>query len=173
VKPKYEIGQTIYWVDSGVHKEKEIPCPICYGKLSVTIILGDGSQERSECGYCAHGIEGPHGTMKTWKPSADIMSGVITGISNRAGWTYEIGYSSIQENELFKTKAEAEPLQKVKLVEETERAQKWFEDSYKQATKKQIWSTGYHRRCIKDAKRQIEWHELRLQRIKALKGVEG
>lgn len=168
---KYKLGDMVYWVESSAHYQKQIPCPMCFGKRFVTIILGDDSQERIECGFCQRGLESPSGTATTWEPSAHILSGTITGVSSRDGLKYEVGfgYRSIYECELFPDEQSAESLRLVKFEEEKARADFWFMESFVTAKKKQVWSAGYHRECIKREKRTIEWHELRLGMIKESK----
>lgn len=162
----HNIGDTIYWVRSSTNYGKTIPCTVCFGKKVVTIILGNGEHETSECGFCSHGFEYATGYCNTWVPHAEVRQGVITGISTRDGVKYECDWESLRLHEVFLTKEEAEISCAEKLKEETERAEKWFKDSYVQATKKQLWSHGYHKGCIERAERSIEWHKLRLGMIK-------
>lgn len=162
---KYNIGDTVYWVEASTHYQKSIPCPMCFGKCFVTIILGDDSQEKIECGFCQKGYERACGIAKTWEASAMVCSGAITGVSSRDGVRYEVGYRSVYEHEIF-TKEEAELVRVEKLAEVTSQAEHWFKESFVNAKKNQIWSAGYHRECIKREKRTIEWHELRLGMIK-------
>lgn len=165
---KYNLGDTVYWVESSAYYQKQIPCPMCFGKCYVTIILGDDSQEKIECGFCQRGCDRPSGYATTWEPFAKVCSGVITGLSTKDGNRYEVGYRTINEHEIY-TEAEAQLVCQTKLKEETERAAFWFGESFVTAKKKQVWSAGYHRECIKREKRTIEWHELRLGMIKESK----
>jgi hypothetical protein len=36
----FKIGDTVWVPDCG-NRQKQIPCPVCFGKLRVTIILGN------------------------------------------------------------------------------------------------------------------------------------
>lgn len=163
---KYKIGDTIYWVESSAHYQKQIPCPMCFGKKFVTIILGDDSQEKIECGACQRGTERPSGFATVWEPSANILSGTITGVSTKDGIRYEVGYKTIRESEAFESDKEAEPYRLLKYEEEKSRADLWWQESFVNAKKKQIWSANYHRECIKREERTIEWHKYRLMKIK-------
>lgn len=166
---KYNIGDKVYWVYSESRYSKKIPCPMCFGNRMVTIILGDDSQIKSECGYCGRGDNGPSGTATTWEPIAIVKSGVITGVTTRSGIRYEVGFESLEEHELFSSELEAKKVREVKYKKEVERSERWFRDNFKRAKESQIWSTGYHRNCIKDNKKSIEWHQLRLAMIKEKK----
>jgi hypothetical protein len=156
------IGDKVYWVESHTHYGKTIPCPMCFGKRYVTIILGDGSETSSECGMCSHGLDRATGQSKTWDATAIIHSGVISGISTREGCKYEVGYSSVYQHECFDSEEEARPTRDRKQKEAEELLDKWFKDSFIQCKKSQIWNAGYHRGQIKYHEQQIEWHKMRL-----------
>jgi len=162
MKPKYELGQLVYFVESGIHYSKKIPCPMCFGKQFVTIILGDDTQQKIECGYCSNGLERATGQATIWEPSAIIKSGEITGINRCDGWVYSIGFNSTKESEIFISKEDAEVERMKQLEGVTERAKKYFIDNFIQAKKKQVWSAGYHKNQIKHHEKSIEWHNARL-----------
>jgi len=170
MKNKFNIGQLAYYVESSTNYGKMVPCEMCFGKCFVTIILGDDSKEKIECGACGHGVHSPSGQMKIWEPSSVTHSGLIAGIEkDDEAWSYKIGYRNLKEHELFNSKEEAEP----KRLKEFERCEKtaetWYEDSFISTKKKQIWSASYHRDSIKRSKRSIGWHEMRLMKIKEKK----
>lgn len=160
------IGDIIYWVESSANYGKEIPCPMCFGKRFVTLILGDDSKCEIECGYCSHGVDRPSGIAKTWEPHAAVRSGKITGISTRDGIRYEAGYTSLYAHETYDSQAIADEVCKSRLEEVKKHAEEWHIESFVNCKKKQIWSAGYHRESIKSAERNIEWHKMRLNMIK-------
>lgn len=166
---KYNIGDLVYYVYASNHMEQTISCPICFGNKYCTLILGNDEKVESECGYCSSGFEGPRGYIKTYNPKAEVMSGVINGISMRDGIRYEVGYHSLRESELFTTKESAEPFRKIEEERVIEQAKKWSESNFVNCTKKQMWSAGYHRNQIKDAERKIEWHRSKISMIKESK----
>ena len=165
---KYNIGDTIFWVEASTSYQKQIPCPMCFGKCFVTIILGDDSQEKIECGFCQRGMERPNGFATTWEPTSNVRSGVITGVSTKDGVRYEVGYRSIYEHETY-SEPEAELVRAAKFEEVKEQADRLFQESFVTAKKKQVWSAGYHRQCIEREERTIKWHKLRLGTIKEQK----
>lgn len=162
---KFKIGDNVFWVDAHTHYSKSIPCPMCHGKRVITLILGNGEHETSECGFCSHGVDRPSGFAKAWEPTAEVRAGVITGVSQRDGNRYEFNYETRYEHELFETREAAELACEVRRKEVKEQAEAHFRDSFIQAKKKQIWSNGYHKNCIAAAERSIEWHRLRLGMI--------
>ena len=156
------IGDTIYWVESHTRYDKAIPCPMCFGKRFVTIILGDDSRTESICGMCSHGLEVATGQAKTWEAEAIIKSGKITGISTRDGIKYEIGHQTVEARECFSYESDAHPVRERKLKEAQAQRDEWFRDNFIQCKKNQLWSAGYHRDQVKYHERQIEWHKMRL-----------
>ncbi len=166
---KFNLGDLVFWVEASSNYGKEIPCPMCFGKRFVTIILGNGESELSQCGFCQHGIGAPSGTAKTWEPEAKVMSGAVTGISTRDGIKFEVGYRSFHASELFDNEQGAKVVREEKYKEVKESAEHWFKESFINAKKKQIWSNGYHKDCIKSAERTIEWHQYRLGLIASKK----
>ncbi len=167
VMPKHNIGDEVYFVESSCNYGLAVPCEMCFGKRKVTVILGNEERVESACGYCSHGIDSPSGQSKTWQPNASIGFGPIKGIRQGSeGWVYEIGYHTLNQDELFISREEAEPVMERRLEEERARRKLWERDSFINATKKQIWSVGYHRSQIADHKRRMAWHEMRLCMIK-------
>jgi hypothetical protein len=156
------IGDTIYWVEANANYGKQIPCPMCFGKRFVTVILGDDSRVESECGMCQHGRDRPSGITTTYEPTAVVHKERISGISTKDGVKYEVGWRSLYAHEIYDSEEIAEEVRKAKFIEVTEQAEKWRKDNFVTCTKKQIWSTGYHRSCIERLENNIEWHKMRL-----------
>lgn len=163
---KYNLGDTVYFVYSSANYEKSIPCPVCFGKKFVKITFGNGEEFDTICGYCSHDFEGPTGIAKTWEPFAEIRTEVITGISMKNGLRYETNYGTFSEDELFPSKDLAQVVYEKEFNERKSQAEKWFKDSFVQCKAKQLWSAGYHKRCIESAEKTIEWHKQRLVLIK-------
>ena len=163
------IGDTVYWVESYTHYGKTIPCPMCFGKRFVTIILGDESRTEIICGMCSHGLDVATGQAKTWDAEAVIHSGVITGISTRDGYKYEVGHFTISAHDCLDSEEEAKPVREIRLKQAQEQRDSWKKDNFIQCKKSQIWSAGYHRSCIERAEQNIEWHKSRLNIIKKRK----
>jgi len=163
---KHNIGDKVFWVYSSCYSRKEVECPVCFGELFVTILLGNGEETKSECGYCKKGYGGPTGKASVWEPSALVRDGEITGITTRSGLRYEVGHETIDAHEVFTNKNIAEIERDKRFEEEKERAAKRFEESFVNCKESQLWSVGYHKSEIERAQRSIEWHELRLGKIK-------
>ena len=162
-KPKFNIGDELFHVQSSCRYGVKVPCTICFGKLRVAIILGNGEHVNTECGHCSAGIDPPSGYSTTWKPHAYLVNGPVTGVTREYdGWKYTVGGYTVHECELFTTGKEASPVMESKLKEETERREAYERDHFITATKKQVWSAGYHRDRIADCERTMDWHKMRL-----------
>ena len=165
-KPKYNIGDTVYWIYSSCHYGKKIPCTMCFGKKAVQIILGDGSTINSECGFCSHGLDRATGLTQVWMPHAEIKSGEITGLEKEYEWKYKVGHEHLSEYDLFSNKEDALAPFQERLLQVQKQAENFFKESFVSAIKSQIWNAGYHKECIKRAEQTIEWHQTRLAMIK-------
>lgn len=162
-KPKFNLGDAVFYVDASCNYGTKVPCPICFGKLRVAVILGNDERVYTECGHCAPGMERPSGVATTWGVHAAIVEGTITGIRQDYGsWKYEVSGRNVDGHEIFRTREEAEPVREAKLKEVTEQKRNWERDSFVTATKKQLWSAGYHRSQIRYHERHIDWHKARL-----------
>lgn len=162
-KPRFNIGDGVFYVSSSSHYGKKEPCRVCFGKLKVAVVLGNGEQVMTECQFCQVGVERPSGESMTWDVDARIVNGTITGIRSEGyGWRYEVSGTSVDSQDIFATSEEATPVMQAKLKEVTERKKTYDRDHFVTATKKQIWSAGYHRSRIADAQRTIDWHLARL-----------
>jgi hypothetical protein len=90
---KFQIGDWC-WKPSVRAEKSEEPCPICFGRLEVTLILGNGDQIVTECRYCFVGFDGPFGVV----PSNEYYVGEaqlkqITGIDTRRADDGELEYT--------------------------------------------------------------------------------
>jgi hypothetical protein len=163
---KYSIGQEVYYIESSLNYGKEIPCPMCFGKLEVKLILGDGEECKVECGFCRRGCEEPSGMATTWEPVANLKKAKITGMNiEKDEWIYILGFSHLKESEIYATEQEGGPIRQTTYNELMRKKEEWFRDHFIEAKENQIWNAGYHRRQIKDHEKSIEWHRLRLRMI--------
>lgn len=166
-KPRFNLGDTVFYVEANSHSGFYRPCEMCFGKKKVTIIIGNGEQIDSECGFCKRGVDPPSGQCHDWDARSEICEGTITGIELEYSTpTYRVHGRSLRNYALFSSREEAEPLMQARLKEVQEQRRDWFKSSFVNAKSSQIWSTGYHRNQIKSHERNIEWHRMRLCMIK-------
>ncbi len=170
-QPPFEFGQTVYLVEASPNHQVGRPCPVCFGKLSVTIILGNGEQQPIECEMCEAGYLGPRGIVSVGEVSSSVIQATITGLEMEGDdWRISSNIRSYRQNErrFFAEKESAEQ-RRIELHSEAEdQAQKNFESRFRQG-KKHSWSVGYHRNQIRDLERQLGWHREKLTHKKAVK----
>lgn len=161
------------WLAHVRQERINVTCPICFGKLKVTLILGDDSQVEVECDYCGKGFEGPQGYVTTYEFKSDPVQIEITGRGmHQSGieevWTYQYsGCYIANSDQLFKTQAEA-VVKCVELVAEHEENKAAHAEKRKQyGHKSYTWAAGYHLREIKSHEHQLAWHQQRVQVCKA------
>ncbi len=163
-------GDTVWHAVSGRRQEQE-PCPVCFGKLVVHIILGDESIVESPCDYCGRGCEGPRGTVETWKHEATaerlvIEGREITDTDGKINIVYRFNVHSNSWNtarpaDLFDNEADALAEAKRRKTEYDKEAFELFlrRRSSGERDRTYSWGIGYHRRCAKRDRASAEYHE--------------
>ena len=79
---KYKIGDKV-WCPVAETRNHKITCNVCYGKLMVDILLGNGDKVAVKCNHCGNGYEGPRGYIEEYGfvEKADLRE--ITGVEIR------------------------------------------------------------------------------------------
>lgn len=163
-EPEFHIGQKVFVPWAHAYAQKEIPCPICAGKKSVTLILGSGEHASIECQGCGLGFDGPQGTVKIHAPASGIKEVEITGLSVSDGvFKYSAGYETHEAAEIFLTRDGAEPRRIEKAADAEAQAQRNFESQFKQKRKDHAWSVRYHREAIANLEHSLAWHRRKLE----------
>lgn len=166
----FAIGQQM-WMAVGNSEQTQHPCPICNGNLGVTIILGTGEHLGVLCDGCGLGFDGPRGFIKEWEQHPRAVSFVIGSVkgfrdgewevlSTEGGWAYF--------KDLFVTEAEALGAAVIN-AEKQHESNMQSRQRIKKSAQHLTWSARYHRDCIKDLQRQIDWHTSRLSSGKVKK----
>jgi len=157
------------WLAQVCQERVKQTCPICFGKLAVTLILGDDSQVAVECDYCGKGFEGPRGYVTTHESKSDPVQIEITGREMRQGgieevWTYQFGECYIaKSDQLFETQAEAVVKCTALAAEHEEDKAARAEHRKQYGHKSFTWAAGYHLREIENHERQLAWHRKRVE----------
>jgi len=169
----YNVGDSV-WVASFELREEQIPCPVCFGTLRVTLILGNGESLTLPCDYCGKsGYEGPRGYVTEYRREPRCKSATISAREIREnGVETEIHYSSPDSHsyrpaDVFETQAEA-------IADAQRRADEMAKEEETRAyhIKKNVnqtysWNAGYHLREAKRLKEQIAYHERKAVLCKA------
>lgn len=172
----YNVGDVVWWARCGqVHVSK--PCTICFGKLQVTLILGNGDSVILPCNYCGHGIDPPTGIVKEWEYVAEPRQVTIdyVNISVTAEGQkreYRSTHYMYEEGLIFDTKEEA--LLKCEEIKESLRKEQEGSAYHLKANIKKTysWNAGYHLKCVRRAEQDIEHHRKKAILCKA-KAKEG
>jgi hypothetical protein len=159
----FNIGETV-WIARYGMQEFHDPCLVCFGKLSVTVILGNSESVETPCSYCGLGHDGPRGWTTEYRIEPAVEKVTITGREIREGESTEIIYYGpgghcYQQAVTFETEAEA-LAESVKLCEKETNSREtraaWIK---KDKVKSFAWNTGYHLREAKRLREQITYHE--------------
>lgn len=168
--PEFQIGELVYYVVAYSHAQIRTTCPVCFGKLRVQIILGNGETETIECSACGIGYEGPRGFVDEFGPSSRVGSGIITGIRRgfgRSEWLYDVEGGSCEY--LFRTAEEAEVKRAVLHAEALAQDEKRNDRIIADKKKGLAWAIRYHRSKIRDAEKEIAYHGGKLAAAEAKK----
>lgn len=163
MSPKYNVGDLVYWASCN-HRIITNPCPVCYGNLKVTIILGNGDHVEIPCEYCKNGWEGPTGVEKITQYGPDIKRIIIDGVNTKTditGEKIEYRYNNyiIYPDNVFDTEEEAKIKCSELINQHNQEELEQNEQIKKNKYKSYAWHVGYHMRNAKEAKKQMEYHE--------------
>jgi hypothetical protein len=161
----YKIGD-IVWIPYAGNKQVQIKCPICDGKLKVTLILGNGDECILPCSYCASGYEGPKGHITEYEYGIDATIFTVTGMNiNSTENGEEVEYHSGTPN-CYRTAKVVYPDRELALKAAEDLKREYEEDQVKRADymkydkkKSYSWNAGYHLRNANKMRRDIEYHE--------------
>lgn len=169
---KYEIGQSV-WLALWDSSDNYVTCPDCGGTGRLRVTFHDETQVSVECQRCGPGYERPTGSIKVYDRRARVVQAMITGAEidgMKVEWKTDQHYR-LPEDEIYDSEADAMAAAIVKADqanrEERERIQKKEKD-----TRSWSWNATYHRRCLKEAQRQIEYHTAKLA-VASLKAKEA
>ena len=158
---EYKIGDVV-WIPVGGLRDVPVTCPICFGKLTVRLELGDGSMVQLPCDYCGKGYEGPRGVVVEYTRAPDAEPFTITQIDRRetdAGASVEYhSHSGRYTKEVYATREEA-LARAVEMAAENEATERKRADYIKHNKNMSYsWNAGYHRREAARAAKQVEYH---------------
>ncbi len=165
----FKIGDTVFVAEANAFCRVQKPCPICFGRLAVTLILGNGERTDVECGMCSAGFQGPRGTVNAYEVTSSVEERTVTGIVQEGEhWrVYEHSSAfSTRDGVIFKSREAAEARRKELHEEALAQSKRAFESQFTDQKGRQTWSAGYHRKEIKRLERSLEWHKAKLRERK-------
>jgi hypothetical protein len=175
--PKYKIGDVAWYASCNKHVYKYIPCPVCYGKSEITVILGNDDRVIVPCSYCEEGYRGPTGTVGEYQIMTKAEIFRITGMEINMCGDKEVveyrmanGNSSYwvkKENELFDTQEDAlKKAEELKAQDEKDENEKSERLKYNNL-KSYSWNAGHHLRSAKQAQHDFEYYSKKAVLCKA------
>jgi len=108
---KYALGDSVWHAFSG-YVEREEVCPVCYGKLTVKLILGNDEPVTLPCSFCAPGYSSPTGKIKKLQYVEEAALKKIDAVNilqTEEGEIieYQSGTLLLRPDRIFETKEEA------------------------------------------------------------------
>jgi len=158
----YNVGDKVWYARSG-REEVNHTCPVCYGKLVVTLVLGNDEMIKLPCDYCGKGYESPKGYVVEyeWVSKPELLTIEAVNIKREARGD-EVDYRSdrwvLYPDRIFDT--EEESLSKCEeLSAKNTKDQEEIAIHVKANTNKTYsWKAGYHMRAVKQAEKDIASH---------------
>jgi len=168
---QFKVGDRPWWAIYERLTNVEIPCPVCYGTLEVTLVLGNGDEVRLPCDYCGKGYNGPKGYVHEYQAVAKaerVTIGRVTVTETASGQEREYRVAKNVEDgscwmpapeDLFETEAEANARATEKAEADRLEHETCAEYIKKKTHNSFSWNAGYHMREAKRHRHDIEYHE--------------
>lgn len=159
---KYAIGQQV-WYASFEATTAFVECPDCGGTTRVRVMLPDDTIVSVECEGCRHGCEGSDGRIRVYTRAPKCELVTITGVEIEGDKCEWRGYQHyrMSEDDIFDSEADCMVAAKAKAAQCDQEERDRINQKEK-PLKSWAWHAHYHRKCIKEAQRQIEYHTGRL-----------
>jgi len=162
----FKIGDTV-WVGEFQQRKDRVPCPVCFTKRYVTLILGDDTEVEVECKFCDVGHFGAQGyVIDGYHYVTTATPKTITGMDIRKDeityWFGGIGHqeervAATEEEAVAKAQVDADKYNTNKRELQLERKH----TSYKSYT----WNAGYF---MKKAKGALQDHKHYTEKAKIM-----
>ena len=164
---RFEIGQQI-WVSryDPIAPVYEV-CPDCGGTGRLRVIFHDDTEVSIECRNCSAGYGKPTGRVIVYRNRVCAYLATITGVEMNGKETrWQIDWTSgggriIGDDEAFDNEVDALVYGHVRM-EHYEQEQRERIRSKERDTRTWAWNASYHRKRIKEAQQQIEYHSAKL-----------
>ena len=172
----FVLGQEVWFAQCGT-RQVVLVCPVCCGKLKVTVILGDDTRVEVPCDFCSRGLDGPCGSIADYEYMAEPKLVKITRIDENTSPAERRYYSyhySLDDDLIFFSETEAR--KKCEEVAAEHAQQKAIRLSWSRKSdqcKSYAWKVGYHLREAKKRRKEAEWHDKAAQICKAAQKTKG
>jgi len=164
-----KLGDNV-WVASIERYTESILCLECFGKKSLTVILGDDSRVEIPCVGCACGYDPPTGFMSHAQYKPDVRRETIIRIEVEPDKIEYLTQNShlFKDSEVFDTEEEAEKRAIILMNEHNEEEKKRMYCK-ERPSRTWAWNVHYHRKQIRDAEKTIAYasEKLGIAKLKA------
>jgi hypothetical protein len=170
---EFKIGDEA-WFARWTPRQVTALCPVCFGRRSVTVMLGDESPVIVACHYCAAGFEGPRGSTVEWEHDPVAQKVTVrevhvdevrdgSGVERRVRYLLSSEAGWADDGDLFTNEAEALARAKARTAERFawEDSAEFKKHRKSRALNDAIWAVGYHRREAKRCREEAARHEAR------------
>jgi hypothetical protein len=163
----FAIGD-VKWLPAHQPRKVEVPCPVCFGNLSVVVTLGNGEEFAVLCEGCGLGFNGPQGTIQQYEYEPAAIRFEIARVESMHGTRWRVGSvagGSANYDELVETEEEALAISRQKCADHQEANMRSLQRT-RDGSRRLTWSVRYHNEKIADLERQLEWHRAKAQKVK-------
>lgn len=169
MKKEYNVGDKVWWAKYQRQQVKK-DCPICSGKMRVTVILGNGDHIETDCTFCKRGFQ-KYGWIEEYEyvsavEQVEIIHKEVNEGKDGRQVEYRYGSYCLSLDNAFETKEEAEEKLKEKIAEAQKRDLERLEYGKDNNPKKYSWHVGYYQRKKRDALKEIEWCDKKIAYMK-------
>lgn len=167
IESKFKVGDQVYHATFEPH-ERWDKCPDCLGSKFAKVTFADGLEVTVDCGSCQSGFAPPSGLIKFYVHEPLVRYVLVEGIDIRRHQEsgYEIRYSLSDhrggsETDIFTNEKDAQD--RAELL-----AHAWEADEQVRIARKDkpsgSWAqnASYHRKALKAAQRDAEYHTRKL-----------
>lgn len=166
---QFKIGDSVFCASYGMRQVYKT-CEDCGGTMTMRVILFDGTEHVIECECCRAGWQGSIGKVQTYETWPSVETRIVSGMEiNGETIRYRFGgsnsYNTFDAENVFSTREAAEARADYLADEQKKIEDERFKQKFKN-NKTWSWHVHYHRRQIKDAMKNVEYHTSKLNEAK-------
>jgi hypothetical protein len=166
MEKEYNIGDKIWWAKYEQIEVKKT-CPVCFGKLWVTVILGDDSKVETQCSACERGFQ-QYGYVNEYEYVSAVKEVTIdrkevneTDSGRNVEYRYQ--HYCLDKTNSFSTKEEAEKRLAEMILEKQKEDLARMEHHKNNILHKFSWHVSYYQKQQREALKQIEWADKKIK----------
>jgi hypothetical protein len=156
----FEIGHT-YYLPHHNPTQVSVPCPVCYGKKEVVMILGNGEFVTVQCEGCGLGYEEPRGYIMEYTYEPCVSQFKVESVYSMYGgeWCLKsTGGEKANWTQLHTTEESAREAATTAMQKSLGQNIQQSIGRTKRQREQSTWTVAYHEKCIRDWHAKIEWH---------------